>query len=584
MIHCAVKSIKMIYTFNKYCILVLLITQSDSYTTEIKLSQGKLVGTREGTVFDGRLYHVFYGVPYAQPPVGNLRFKDPKPPKKWNNTYDATVDYHGVCAQAHIVHKHALHGVEDCLYMNIHTPMLPNHPDYKLKPVLLFIHGYAFTSSLSHIYGADFLIDKDIIFITVTHRVGVFGFLKINDTDTNINMGLKDIVMAIKWVRKNIKHFGGDKTKITVMGSDSGATFLSLLLMTKHRKLFSKIILQSGSVFSPSLFQSDYKIERERLKKNLKRMGLKNILTASTKDIISASQKIYSTKEFINFQKPVVPFTPILEEISNSSLLVFSPDDFYKNQVKENINNRILIGFNSRESIPELIPFIHNPQYLKSFASYFKFMIPFSDGCIYNYTSKSYTEVANKIKSYYFKDAISEKSLDGFLQYTTDLKIYPIWKFIHTYLNFNKSNIFVYKFNYVGAFNAVRSTSLGGVNTKVKGAANGDELCYILNCAPYWENYANIYNDTNNRDRIFIREITELWANFVKTGNPTPNSHSRSIVWQPMTPKQTNILLLAKDTKLVNSNLETKMFMFWNKVYKSIYSKNNCMKHVHSEL
>ncbi|XP_063837741.1 esterase SG1-like [Ostrinia nubilalis] len=337
-----------------YCIIFLFVTQVISQTFQVKLKQGKIIGKRSETVFDGRSYYVFYGVPYAKPPVGKLRFKDPKPPRKWKHPFDATVEYHGACAQSHIVHKHGLYGYEDCLHLNIYTPMLPRDSSTQpLKAVLVYVHGYAFTSSISHIYGADFLIEQDIVFITVTHRIGVFGFLKVDESEPDVNMGLKDIVMALKWIRKNIKHFGGDKNKITLMGSDSGATFLSLLLMTKHRNMFSKMILQSGSIFSPSIFQSDYQTERETFKSNIRKMGIQDLRNASSKDIISASQKIYSSKEIVNFQKPIVPFTPIIEKQSNNSLLTIRPEEFFKS-VKRRINKPILVGFNSRESISEM--------------------------------------------------------------------------------------------------------------------------------------------------------------------------------------------------------------------------------------
>lgn len=565
-----------------YCFVVLFATQVSSHTVQVILNQGKIIGTRAETIFDGRLYYVFYAVPYAEAPVGKLRFKDPKPPTKWKQPFDATVKYHGACAQAHIVHKQKIFGFEDCLHLNIYTPMLPREPSTQsLKSVLVYVHGYAFSSSLSHIYGPDFLIEKDILFITVTHRIGVFGFLKVDDTEPDVNMGLKDIVLALKWIRKNIKKFGGDKNKITVMGSDSGATFLSLLLMTKHRKMFSKMILQSGAMFSPSIFQSDYKIERDRLKSNLRKMGVQDVLTASTKDMITASQKIYNSKEVINFQKPVVPFSPIVEKQSNTSLLVFTPDEFYKN-LKKRANKPILIGFNSRESISEVIPFLHNPQYLNYFSSHFKFMVPFSDGCIYNYSSRSYNEVANRIMSHYFNSSISEKSIDGFLQYTTDLKKYPVWKFINDHLKVSKADIFVYKFNYVGIFNAVRATSLAGSKIKVKGASNGDEICYILKCEPLIDNYGNISQDANNRDRIFIEEMSDLWANFVKTGNPTPSSQSR-VVWKPITLSDSYLMLFGNVTKLVNTKTEKDTFAFWNDIYKTIYSENYCAKKVHDE-
>nr|QEA03473.1 carboxylesterase [Plodia interpunctella] len=495
-------------------IFLLLIADVALHTVQVKVEQGTVIGIRLSTVFEKKLYYAFYGVPYAQPPVGELRFKDPKPAKKWETPFDASLEYHGACSQAHIVHKQGLYGFENCLNMNIYTPHLPKDGNNNLKPVIVWIHGYAFTSSFSHIHGADFIINNDVLFVSVTHRIGVFGFLKKNETDTHANMGLKDIVRALQWIRRNIKKFGGDHNQITVMGNGSASTFLSILLMTKFKKLFSKMILHSGALYSPSLFQTDHILERDRLLKALKKITLDDLDTAETKDIILASANIYTSKELINFQRPIIPFMPTLEEKSKMALVTNDP-------LKENLkhNTPILIGFNSQESISEAIPFIHNPRFLKSFEAFFKFMVPFTGKCRYNYTSKKYTEISDKIKNKYFAGSITEHSLDNFLRYVSDLLIYPILQFINTSLNKKKDNMYVYKFNYVGNFSAVKRNSLANANVRVKGAAAGDEICYVLKCEPLWEDYVRIIPDANNKDRKLIAEMANLWSNFANYGN-----------------------------------------------------------------
>ncbi|KAM3968862.1 venom carboxylesterase-6-like [Aphomia sociella] len=553
-----------------------------SYKIEVKVSQGTIIGTRQATVFEGKLYYAFYGVPYAQAPVGKLRFKDPKSLKKWKQPVDASSEYHGACAQAHIVHKHSLYGFENCLNMNIYSPILPINTKQNLKPVIVWVHGYAFSSSFSHVYGADFLIDNDVLFISLTHRIGVFGFLKANDTDTNANMGLKDLVMALKWIKKNIHNFGGDKNRVTVMGNGSAGTYLSLLLTTKFRKLFSKMILQSGAIFSPSIFQGDHSLERERFLKELKRISSKDLYTATTKDIIMAAQKIYSSKEVIDFQRSVVPFTPTIETESKKSVLTKRPEDFYKTVKKINIS--LLIGFNSQESISEVIPFLNNPRYLKAFATYFKYMVPFSDGCRYNYDSEIYKEIASKIKNKYFRDGISESSINSFLRYASDLLVYPIMKFIRTHLSIKENNIYAYKFNYVGKFNSMKATSLAETNIRVKGASNGDEICYILKCEPYWENYVKLNSDLYDRDRLFIKDMALMWANFAKTGNPTPLANSKINSWPPMVEGNSNLLLISKLSKVINPVLENNMFSYWNNIYRTYYSSKYCKKKNRDEL
>ncbi|XP_073952639.1 juvenile hormone esterase-like [Choristoneura fumiferana] len=564
-------------------VLLILIVKITCYEVEVRVKQGLIVGTTEASVLEGKRYYAFYGVPYARPPIKKLRFKDPVTPKKWKYPYDARAEFHGACAQPHIVQKHAKYGNEDCLYLNIYTPQLPKADSYNLKPVMVWIHGYAFASSFSHIYGADFLLDNDVLLVTVTHRIGVFGFLKVNETDTHANMGLKDIVMALKWIKRNIDKFNGDKTKVTIMGSGSAATFLSSLLMTKARTLFSKMILQSGALFSPSYFQRSESFELKTLADNLSKRGFKNVLRASTDEIILASQKIFNNIELLNFQRPLIPFMPTIELKSNKSLLTISPEHFFSGRTKLNSSMPLLIGFTSQESIAEVIPFLHNPQYLNMFKQSFKFMVPFSDGCHYDYTSETYERIAMAIKKEYFKDGISEKSLERFVKYTSDLQKYPVYKFIKTLLQLKFSKMFVYKFNYVGKFNTMKANSLAGANLAIKGAASGDELCYILKCEPMWENYVLLRNETSNRDTVLIKQMAKWWTDFAKTGDPTPAGQPNKYYWPATTTKGDSLMLIGKESKLVHFASEEKTYKFWNSIYDKYYKKEACAK-VHDEL
>ncbi|XP_026333204.1 venom carboxylesterase-6-like [Hyposmocoma kahamanoa] len=572
----------MLYKQSMYYRLMLIIASCvQIQTVQVNVKQGTVFGTTEATVFERRLYYAFYGVPYARPPVRALRFKDPEPIKNWKRHLDATKQYRGTCAQPHIVHKHGIFGVEDCLYLNIYTPHLPKSENEVLKPVAVWIHGYAFTSTFSHIHGPDFFIEHDVIVVTLTHRINVFGFMNVKENNTN--MGLKDIAVGLKWIKSNIGQFGGDKKKITVIGTGSGATFLSLLLMSKYRKLFTKMILQSGGAFSPSIFQGDAEFEKLRFEEELKKITIKDVMKATTKDIVAASQKVYKNIDVINFQKPLVPFSPIVETKSKTSIISKSPEIFFSNKNNLNLNISIMIGFNSQESISEIIPFLRNPFYLKSFSNYFKFMIPFRSDCSYNYTTSQYRKIGAQIKNKYFADGINEKSIEKFMKYSSDLHKYPVYKFIRSYLSNLRNKMFVYKFNYVGKFNAMKATSVAGATFAVKGAASGDEICYLFNCEPLWDNYVNISKTLYDQDRIFIKELTGLWTNFVKSGDPTPPSQTNNYIWLPMTQKDDNVLLISKTrTRITRSNLESKMLSFWNEIYKTYYK--DCKEDLHEEL
>nr|XP_026499945.1 esterase E4-like [Vanessa tameamea] len=556
-------------------LFLLLLLEIRTLNVKVNVKQGTLIGNREITVFGEKFYYAFYGVPYAQAPVGKLRFVDPKPVKKWTKPLDASTEYRGACAQAHIVHKQGQYGFENCLHLNIYTPNLPKYKKEPLKAVIVWIHGYAFASSFSHLHGPDFLIENDVLFITLTHRIGVFGFLKINETDSSANMGLKDIVLGLKWIKTNVDQFGGDSKNITVMGSGSASTFLSLLLTTKHRNIFSKMILQSGSIFSPSLYQVDHVLERNKLEKEIKKGGFKNLKSVPTNNIIQAYRKIYSSNDLINFQRPIIPFLPTIEKESNRSLLIKNANQLYKTIENIDIKIPILIGFTSQESITELIPFIHNPYYLKSFKSFFKYMVPFSTGCKYEYSTKTYRAISNEIKNQYFRRGISEHSIKDFLKFSSDLHKYPIYKFIKSRLNFG-SKMYVYKFNYVGKFNLAKATALSGANIKIKGAAQGDEICYILKCDPQWESYVKLKNDSYDKDREFIKQISKMWANFAKTGDPTPLNSFSNYTWLPMSLKDDNVFLFDKVSRLTDSKPEQKMYTFWNELFDKYYASDKC--------
>lgn len=562
--------------FRKFVFLVLfLFSKALSFNVKVNVKQGTVIGSEEITVFDERKYYAFYGVPYAQAPIGKLRFKDPRPIKTWSKPLDASTEYHGACAQAHIVHKHGQYGFENCLHLNIYTPFLPSHKKQKLKAVIVWIHGYAFTSSFSHIHGPDFLIENDVLVITLTHRLGVFGFLKLNETDSNANMGLKDIVVGLKWIKKNIGQFGGDNNNITVMASGSASTLLSLLLITKYRNIFSKMILQSGSIYSASLFQGDRIFEKNKLENEIKKNDLRRLQSAKPNYIIQAAQKIYSSDNIVNAQRPLIPFMPTVERKSVRALIKMNVDQLYETIENMSFKIPILIGFTSQESITELIPFIHNPRYLKTFETFFKFMVPFSNDCKYRRSTETYKQISNKIKYHYFRHGLSENSIHDFLKYSSDLHKYPIYKFIKSRVSLG-NKIYAYKFNYVGKFNVAKATSLSGTNMKIKGSAQGDEICYILKCDPQWESYVKLKNNRYDKDRIFIKQISAMWANFAKTGNPTPLNSFSNTTWLPMSLTDNNVFLFDKLNRMTDCKPEEKMYKFWNGLYDMYYTRHKC--------
>lgn len=139
-------------------------------------------------------------------------------------------------------------GQEDCLFVNVFTPdIAPANP----LPVVVAIHGGAYHAGSGDWLGPEFLLDEDVILVTFNYRVGPLGFLSLGNAEYSGNNGLKDQLLALKWVNRNIQQFGGDVSKITLYGHSSGASSAHFHVLSAQCKgLFQRAILGSGSVLN----------------------------------------------------------------------------------------------------------------------------------------------------------------------------------------------------------------------------------------------------------------------------------------------------------------------------------------------
>lgn len=218
----------------------------------VTTQQGRLRGSLNP---DGSA--LFLGIPYAAPPVGGLRWKAPQPPVNWTGIRDATA-FGPSCMQINWGWNAAAakNMSEDCLYLNIVTPSLdPAHP----LPVLFWMHGGAnYNGSGSSQVRGETLTRHGLVLVTINYRLGVFGFLALPELagesahHSSGNYGLLDQIAALRWVQKNIAHFGGDPRKVTIGGQSAGAIDTGMLLASPEGKgLFAGAISESGGAISP---------------------------------------------------------------------------------------------------------------------------------------------------------------------------------------------------------------------------------------------------------------------------------------------------------------------------------------------
>ena len=230
--------------------------------TEITIDTGTLAGTSIQSK-TGTAIHLFAGIPYAAPPIGDLRWREPHSADSWEGVRDAT-GYGPSCPQpiagdsgfrdsitkglgAEAPEKVELEYSEDCLYLNVFSPEL--NPKKKL-PVLFWVHGGAHRFGTSTNYAGEELAARGVVLVTINYRLGPLGFLSHPDLTTEGcrgNQGLLDTVFALQWVQRNIEKFGGDANNVTVFGESAGGHSTCAMFTSPLSKgLIHRAIAQSG--------------------------------------------------------------------------------------------------------------------------------------------------------------------------------------------------------------------------------------------------------------------------------------------------------------------------------------------------
>ncbi len=213
----------------------------------VETRSGKVQGTRNEQV------SVWKGIPFAQPPIGPLRFRAPKPVDAWIGVRDAT-QFGAIAPQTEMGSFGTLREPmsEDCLTLNVWSPSA----DDARRPVMVWIHGGSFVTgsgSTPWYDGTGFATHGDVVVVTINYRLGALGFLYLAEIGgeeyvTSGNNGLLDQIAALTWVRDNIAAFGGDPDNVTVFGESAGAMSIgALLAISDAHGLFKRAILQSGA-------------------------------------------------------------------------------------------------------------------------------------------------------------------------------------------------------------------------------------------------------------------------------------------------------------------------------------------------
>lgn len=220
----------------------------------VRTTSGRVQGNRVQGFH--RLMNVYLGIPYAEPPVGELRFRRPEPVRPWNGTLSAN-RFSKPCYHEHYSNNKETESKnisENCLFLNIWVPYMRNSE--RLATLVWLPDNGRRSDVNSEIFDGNYLAaENDVIVVGVNYRVGALGFLYSGNESSPGNMGLLDQAMAIKWLYNNIEHFGGDKHRLTLFGDGLGATSVSLhLLSPVSRTYFSNAAMQKGGLGGTTSF------------------------------------------------------------------------------------------------------------------------------------------------------------------------------------------------------------------------------------------------------------------------------------------------------------------------------------------
>ncbi|XP_066261238.1 juvenile hormone esterase-like [Euwallacea similis] len=504
-------------------------------TVEITIPDGKILGQVNITSRQNVTYYNFKGIPFGQPPVGDLRFASPLPNSPWNGTLDATKE-RSECVQFSsddFLGIGDISGDEDCLYINVYTP---NYNATGL-PVLVWIYGGAFITGSGNYssYSPDFFLEQDIVYVSFNYRLGVLGFLSTGDEASSGNWGIKDQLLALKWVQHNIAYFGGNPDNVTIFGESAGSVSVHLLIQTTLAKgLFHRAIMCSGSTLNlwslnTRAIQITNSIATELGISTTNTTELVNGLrSVSLKTLVKTSWVNGWALYFTNGLRGL-PFAPTLEPNIAGAVYVNPSDEAL---TYGNFNSvPVLMGFNSQEAVAAgSVPF-YLDLYLVTYDIEQAFLAPWS---LTQKSTKRILAGAN-IKYKYFQYtaiATNRQQLINFV--SADQFNRPIRK---AAVNMAKYvPVYYYEFGYQG------NVSSSGDRT-YEGTGHAEDTAY----------YFRSTNNYSTTDVKVSETIVLLWSNFIKYGNPTPVNDTalNYTIWSPIDPDASDVVYLSLNESIV---------------------------------
>ncbi|XP_069776089.1 acetylcholinesterase isoform X2 [Narcine bancroftii] len=534
-------------------LLSLTLCQTDD-TSEL------LVNTKSGKVMGIRIpvlsSHItgFLGIPFAEPPIGNMRFRRSEPKKPWSGVWNAStlpnncqqyVDQQFPGFPGSEMWNPNREMSEDCLYLNIWVPS----PRPKSATVMVWIYGGGFYSGSStlDVYNGKYLAyTEGVVLVSLSYRVGAFGFLALHGSqEAPGNVGLLDQRMALQWVHDNIQFFGGDPKTVTIFGESAGGASVGMhILSPGSRGLFHRAILQSGSPNCPwaSVSVAEGRRRAVELGRNL------NCNLNSDEELVQCLRE-KKPQELIDVEWNVLPF----DSVFRFAFVPIIDGDFFPTSIESMMNSgnfkktQILLGVNKDEGSFFLL--YGSPGFSKDteskisredFVSGVKLSVPHANDIGWDAVTLQYTD--------WMDEHNGIKNRDGLDDIVGDHNVIcPLMHFVNKYTKYGNGT-YLYFFNH-------RASNL--VWPEWMGVIHGYEIEFVFGLPLVKElNYTA-------EEEALSRRIMHYWATFAKTGNPN-EPHSQETKWPLFTTKEQKFIDLNTEPLKVHQQLRVQMCVFWN--------------------
>ncbi|KAK7870481.1 hypothetical protein R5R35_000753 [Gryllus longicercus] len=540
----------------------------------VSLRQGALRGRRLKTPA-GNVFFSFQGLPYAKPPLGELRYKAPEPAGSWTGIRDAT-KLGNQCVHFDPLTQQLV-GDEDCLFLNVYTPQLPlGRGVHRPLAVLFWIHGGGFSSGSSNMYGPEPLMDQDVVLVTINYRLGPLGFLSLDSPEVPGNAGMKDMVMALRWVKDNIASFGGDPENVTIFGESAGGAAVHYLVLSPLANgLFRRAIAQSGSALCPWAFSKDPVGRAKRLavaagcassSVEEPEALLRWFREASPVALVKASLDGTATAEERR-RGDLTLFVPCVEATREGAFLLEEPAALLASGDVPKVP--IVFGLTSHEGILTLGiiegklggPKSPNPSGmspLEEIASDMERLLP-ADLLKGKRDLQRSRQLVERLKDFYLGGRqLADDTLDGFVDLLTDINFsVGVIRAARGHAR-HGAPVFMYEFGFRGRLNFLGQV----LGAKVQGVCHADELGYQFAIPGLSE------PDEGSAEAVVRRRMGRLWTQFAQCGNPTPTQDDViTTTWLPYSELSPNYLFIGEDLKQ-ETGLWKERVQFWTDIYK----------------